>query len=75
MLDLAAGKGTAVETVFLLKEVGSFRGAKRSLKFSGEGTTEQPQGSSQTDEISKLVKKMKLEKLHLLKVSPEPRSH
>ena len=61
LLDLAAGKGTAVETVFLLKEAGSFRGAKRRLKFNGEDLAEQPLGSSPADDMSKLVKKMKLD--------------
>ena len=39
VLDIAAGKGTAIETVFLLKEAGTFRGAKRRLRFSGEEET------------------------------------
>ena len=34
VIDKVAGQGTAVETVFILKENGVFRGAKRRLKFS-----------------------------------------
>ena len=34
MLDLAAGPGTAMDTIFELKEQGILRGAKRRLRFT-----------------------------------------
>ena len=52
-----------METIFLLKVAGSFRGAKRRLKFSGEDANKPTQNSSQMDEINKGVKRMKLEKI------------
>ena len=36
MLDLAAGPGTAVNTIFGPKKAGVFWGAKRKLKFAEE---------------------------------------
>ena len=36
MLDAAAGTGTAVDTIFELKKLGVFRGAKRKLNFMCE---------------------------------------
>ena len=42
MIDMAAGPGTAVQTIFELKERGIFRGAKRRLRF------DKKEGSSQS---------------------------
>ena len=38
VIDKVAGFGTAVETVFQLKDIGVFRGAKRRLKFTNPDT-------------------------------------
>ena len=64
LLDLAAGKGTAVDTIFMLKEAGTFRGAKRRLRFAGEEDTYgQEQGAPRVQESARLVKKkQKVEK-------------
>ena len=34
LVDAVGGKGTCANTIFELKEIGSFKGAKRKLKFS-----------------------------------------
>ena len=33
LVDAVGGKGTCANTIFELKEIGSFKGAKRKLKF------------------------------------------
>ena len=55
ILDLAAGEGTTVYTIYALKEVGVFRGAKRKLKF-GEATDDKiPKKCGRIDEINDLL--------------------
>ena len=56
VLDLAAGRGTAVNTIFGLKEAGVFRGAKRKLKFTGDGDpSDTPKKCPKMDSLTKLL--------------------
>ena len=55
-LDSAAGIGTSVETIFQLKEIGAFKGAKRRLKFSAEDEVSEPGCKHlKIDELSDLL--------------------
>ena len=55
-LDSAAGTGTSVETIFQLKEIGAFKGAKRRLKFAAEDEIPEPKCKQlKVDELSDLL--------------------
>ena len=62
LLDLAAGKGTAVDTIFMLKEAGIFIGAKRRLKFTGDEDTCGPDREATEGTRMKMKKKLRVEK-------------
>ena len=60
ILDLAAGVGTTVDTVFALKERGVFRGAKRRLDFKGVDVNLKPSKCGKLEEVGELFECLNL---------------
>ena len=60
VLDMAAGGGTAVDTVFALKSAGVFRGAKRKLKFEKMAGDSKQMKCGRMDDVNKLMGSMEI---------------
>ena len=61
VLDLAAGRGTAVNTIFGLKEAGVFKGAKRKLRFTSDGRhRDTPEKCLKVDSLTEMLGTMKV---------------
>ena len=60
VLDMAAGSGTTVDTVFALKSAGIFRGAKRKLKFEKMAGEPKQTKCGKMEEINKLMESMEV---------------
>ena len=58
LIDRVAGKGTAANTIFILKEKGNFGGAKRKLRFPRHETP--PSKCSKVSEMCDLINSLKI---------------